>query len=42
LALGRTFAYTEALQLKYRILETKDGGGRHLENKKNCDISATV
>jgi len=26
----------------FEFLEIKDGGGRHLENYKNRDISATV
>jgi len=28
--------------LKFRIFKIQDGGGRHLKNHKNCDISATV
>jgi len=28
--------------LKFRICEIQDGGGRHLENHKNRDISTTV
>jgi len=26
----------------YEFLKIQDGGGRHLENHKNCDTSATV
>jgi len=29
-------------QLKFRILKIQDGGGRHLENHKNRDITATI
>jgi len=28
--------------LKFRIFEIQDGGGRHLENHKNRNISTTV
>jgi len=35
-------ALTADLPLKFQILKIKDGGGRHLENHKNCDISTMV
>jgi len=28
--------------LKFRIFKINDGIGHHLENRKNCDISAMV
>jgi len=36
------FTLTVDLLLKFRIFENQHGGGRHLENHKNRDISATV
>jgi len=35
-------SHTTDWPLKFRIFENQDGGGRHLENHKYHDISATV
>jgi len=41
-----TMAYMGSLQRidrsNFEFLKIQHGGSRHLENRKNCDISATV